>query len=131
MFYVSSPGVIENETSIPLSVVVDQGGTFITTTGDTVELAAGDYEVIYALTASLATNGTSFTVTPVINSVPQTAYASTQDGTSVGAATSTIGRAFILSSDSPTTLSFLLTTDSDDGTSANSFTVTIKKIDSI
>jgi len=130
-FYTSAPATLTTGTTIPLTATVDQGSTFISLTGDTVVLAPGDYEVIYALTSSLAPADTSFSVTPVLNGIPQTAFASTYSEESADSSTNTIGRAFIVSSVVSSTLSFLFETDSGDGLSGNIFTATVKKIDSI
>ena len=130
-FYTSSPVALENNTTIPLESEVDQGGAFITETENVVELAAGDYEVIYALTASLDEGVDSFTVTPVINGSPQSAYGVSYSNTGGQISINTIGRAFIISSSGSTTLSFLFTQDGDTVNNENVFTATIKKIDSI
>lgn len=128
-FYGENAGTVVTGTTLPLTDIVAQGGTYITTSGDSVVLAPGDYEVSYTLTGTTAATDTYFTVTPVLNGTDQALYSATHtDGTAISA-TDTVGNSFIVSADTASTLSFNLTTDSTAGITNTVFTVTIKKLD--
>lgn len=126
--YVGTLGTVTTGTTLPITPVVTEGES-VNTSGTSVVLAPGDYEIIYTFSGTLAATDTFFTVTPVVNGSSQTQYSTTYSNGSEVITTNTVSRAFIVSSASTSTLYFVLTTDAADGVTDVNFTVTVKKLD--
>lgn len=127
-FYADTTDTVTSGSTLPLVAVVNQGGTYITVSDNALVLAPGDYEISYAVNATLSDTATTLTVTPTINGLNNSLYASVYEVTAGNTNTNTIGRNFILSSTSSSTVGFILTTDDATAVTNAGITVSVKKL---
>ncbi len=123
----STAATLTTGTPLALTPVLNSGNGFITSTGNTVTLTNGVYEVSYSLNATTPAAGGTVTVTPTLNGTPLTQYASTTATTAAEGINP--NGSFLVSASAGDTLAFTLTSTAADPLTAGTFNVFVTKID--
>ncbi len=126
--YATAPTTVTAGATLDLVPVIQNGGPYITTAGNSIVLAPGVYQITYSLTGTATEENATVTVTPNINSVPQAQYAASYSNTTQPTS-ATIGRTFLVSGVTPQTVTFDLGITGATQLTNSSFAVTVTKID--
>ncbi len=110
-----------------MNSVINSGNGMINTTGNSVTLSGGVYNIGYSLNATTPAGGGTVTVTPTLNGTPLTQYASS--ATTTAAEGINPGASFLISANPGDTLAFTLTSTAADPLTAGSFNAIVQKID--
>lgn len=126
--YASTADTLATGATLTLTPVFENGTAYITSSNNTLTLAAGVYKIAYSLVATLTDAGSTATVVPVVGSTSQTQYQSSYSAASVPT-TNTFGRSFLLSVGTTQTLSFNLQLTDTEQITATNFIVSVIKVD--
>lgn len=124
----STAATLTTGTPLALTSVLNSGNGMINTTGNSVTLSGGVYNIAYALDATTPAGGGTVTVTPTLNGTPLTQYSAT--ATTTAAEGVRLGNSFLVSANAGDTLSFALTSTAADPLTGGVFNATVEKIDS-